>query len=157
MSTLTEGSAFPPFSLADDRGGTVSLDSLKGKPFVVYFYPKDDTSGCTLEAIEFTALAADYAAAGVPVFGVSPDPVKKHCKFREKHGLSVELLSDEGHTLLEPAGVWVEKSMYGRKYMGVERTTALVGRDGIVLRVWEKVKVPEHAREVLEAARKLTA
>lgn len=152
MSTIEEGSACPDFALPDDRGDTVTRDGLAGAPFVLYFYPKDDTSGCTQEALDFTKLAPDFATLGIPVLGVSPDPVKKHGKFRDKHGLAVRLLADEEMSLLAAFGVWVEKSMYGRKYMGVERTTALVGADGRIVKLWPKVKVPGHAEEVLAAA-----
>tara|TARA_R100001086_G_scaffold203013_1_gene119118 strand:+ start:511 stop:987 length:477 start_codon:yes stop_codon:yes gene_type:complete len=154
---ISAGEPCPRFNLPDDHGAVVASDDLLGKPYVLYFYPKDDTSGCTLEAIEFTRLKRDFDAIGVPVFGVSPDPVKKHGKFRDKHELTVRLLSDEEKTLLSAFGIWVEKSMYGRKYMGVERTTALVTADGTVARLWPKVKVPGHAEEVLEAARQLSA
>ncbi|MBO0902064.1 peroxiredoxin [Jiella sonneratiae] len=153
--TISVGDPCPDFSLPDDRGETVSLGQLRGTPFVLYFYPKDDTSGCTREAVDFSGLAGAFEAAGVRVFGVSPDPVKMHAKFRDKHDLSVRLLSDEEKALLSAVGVWVEKSMYGRKYMGVERTTALVDAGGSVARLWPKVKVPGHAEEVLEAARQL--
>ncbi|MBP0617080.1 thioredoxin-dependent thiol peroxidase [Jiella mangrovi] len=155
--SISAGDKCPDFTLPDDRGEMVSLDELKTKPFVLYFYPKDDTSGCTREAVDFSALSKDFEAAGVAVFGVSPDPVKKHEKFRDKHELTVRLLSDEEKSLLESFGVWVEKSMYGRKYMGVERTTALIDAGGTVARVWPKVKVPGHAEEVLQAARQLKA
>lgn len=155
MSTIEEGATCPDFALPDDRGETVTRDALAGAPFVLYFYPKDDTSGCTQEAIDFTRLVPDFATLGIPVLGVSPDPVKKHGKFRDKHELTVRLLSDEEKILLSAFGVWTEKSMYGRKYMGVERTTALIGADGRVAKLWPKVKVPGHADEVLAAARAL--
>ncbi|MBC8129063.1 MAG: peroxiredoxin [Rhizobiaceae bacterium] len=151
------GSPCPDFSLPDDAGSTVSRGDFEGRPFVLYFYPKDDTSGCTQEAIDFTALADDFAKLGVAVLGVSPDPVKKHGKFRDKHELKVRLLSDEEKTLLSAFGVWVEKSMYGKSYMGVERTTALIGADGKIAELWPKVKVPGHAKAVLVAAQALTA
>jgi thioredoxin-dependent peroxiredoxin len=154
---ITAGEACPEFTLPDDRGATVTAASLAGRPFVLFFYPKDDTSGCTQEAVAFSSLAGEFAEAGVAVFGVSPDPVKSHAGFRDKHSLAVPLLSDESRTLLGAFGVWVEKSMYGRKYMGVERTTALVGADGRVVRVWPKVKVADHAQDVLAAARDLGA
>ena len=157
IMTLSTGDACPDFSLPDDRGQNVSLDDVRGKPFVLYFYPKDDTSGCTLEAVDFSDLRAKFDSLGVPVFGVSPDPVKKHGKFRDKHQLTVRLLSDEEKTLLSAFGVWVEKSMDGRTYMGVERTTALVDADGRISRLWHKVKVEGHAEEVLTAARDLTS
>ena len=155
MATITEGGACPDFSLPDDAGTTVGLADLKGKPFVLFFYPKDDTSGCTQESKDFSALKSEFDGLGIPVLGVSPDPVKKHGKFRDKHELTVRLLSDEEKTLLEAFGVWTEKSMYGKSYMGVERTTALVDANAIVSRLWPKVKVPGHAEEVLAAAREL--
>ena len=157
MSTISTGSPCPDFQLPDDTGATVALGDFKGKPFVLFFYPKDDTSGCTQEAIDFTGLKAEFAAAGVEVLGVSPDPVKKHGKFRDKHDLGVRLLSDEEKILLGAFGVWVSKSMYGKSYMGVERTTALIDASGTVVKLWPKVKVPGHAEEVLTAARALTA
>ena len=149
---LAAGSKAPAFNLPRNGEGNLSLASLKGKKFVLYFYPKDDTSGCTKEAVEFSALASDFAAAGVEVIGVSPDSVKSHDKFAAKYSLSVTLLADENREAAEAWGVWVEKSMYGRKYMGVERTTFLIGADGRISRVWNKVKVAGHAQEVLEAA-----
>ena len=155
MTNLAPGDQCPAFRLPDADGGTVTLEALGGHPFVLYFYPKDDTSGCTLEAIEFTALIDRFDAIGVPVFGVSPDPVKAHCRFRDKHSLRVRLLSDEEKTFLEACGVWVRKSMYGRSYMGVERTTALVDGEGRVAEVWNKVKVPGHAEAVLGSATQL--
>ncbi|MBM6595825.1 peroxiredoxin [Microvirga pudoricolor] len=153
--SLTLGSPAPAFSLPSTGGGEISLDTLKGRTVVLYFYPKDDTSGCTLEAKDFQALGAEFAAAGAVVIGVSPDSLKSHDKFRAKYGLAFDLASDEAKTMLEAYGVWVQKSMWGRKYMGVERTTVLIDRDGKVARVWNKVKVDAHAREVLEAARGL--
>lgn len=149
---IAVGDPCPDFSLTDDSSGTVTLADLAGKPFVLFFYPKDDTSGCTQEAVAFSGLLPQFEAAGVRVIGVSPDSVKSHAKFRDKHQLSVTLLSDEEKTLLDAAGVWVEKSMYGRKYMGVERTTLLVDGQRRVAAVWPKVKVPGHADEVLKAA-----
>lgn len=153
MSTIEVGQKAPQFSLPRDGGGTVSLADYAGKTVVLYFYPKDDTSGCTVEAVDFSARAADFEKAGAVVIGMSPDPVKKHDKFIDKHDLNVILASDEDKTVLEAYGVWVEKSMYGRKYMGVERTTLLIDGDGVVQKIWPKVKVPGHAEEVLEAAR----
>lgn len=155
MPTISTGSPCPDFTLPDDKGATVALSDLAGRPFVLFFYPKDDTSGCTLEAIDFTRLKPEFDALGVAVLGVSPDPVKKHVKFRDKHELAVPLLSDEEKVLLGSFGVWVEKSMYGKTYMGVERSTVLVDANGTVARLWPKVKVPGHADEVLEAARAL--
>lgn len=153
MSTIEVGQKAPQFSLPRDGGGTVSLADYAGKTVVLYFYPKDDTSGCTVEAVDFSARAADFEKAGAVVIGMSPDPVKKHDKFIDKHDLNVILASDEDKTVLEAYGVWVEKSMYGRKYMGVERTTLLIDGDGVIQKIWPKVKVPGHAEEVLEAAR----
>ena len=122
---------------------------------MLYFYPKDDTSGCTLEAQNFQSLKGHFAAADTEIVGISPDAMKSHDKFRSKYGLDFALASDEEKTMLQTYGVWVEKSMYGRKYMGVERTTMLIDRDGKIARIWEKVKVPGHAEEVLAAAKAL--
>ena len=141
----------PSIKVKASDGSSVDLGA-PGQPLVLYFYPKDDTSGCTREAQDFTALAADFAAAGVKVIGVSGDPMKKHEKFIDKYGLSVALVSDEDGRISDAFGTWVEKSMYGRKYMGMERATYLIGADGKVLKVWRKVKVPKHAEEVLKAA-----
>jgi peroxiredoxin Q/BCP len=152
---LTLGHKAPPFSLPATDGQTVSLEALKGRKVVLYFYPKDDTSGCTLEAQNFQALRRDFAATDTDIIGVSPDSLKSHDKFRTKYGLDLTLASDEAKSMLESYGVWVEKSMYGRKYMGVERTTILIDRDGTVARIWNKVKVPGHTEEVLEAAKAL--
>lgn len=153
MSELAEGTHAPDFTLPRDGGGTISLADLRGQKVVLYFYPKDDTSGCTSEAIAFTGLKGDFEKAGAAIVGMSPDPVKKHDKFRDKHELAVTLASDEEKTTLEAYGVWKEKSMYGRKYMGVERSTFLIDGDGRIARVWRNVKVPGHAEEVLEAVR----
>ncbi|MET3691833.1 peroxiredoxin Q/BCP [Methylobacterium goesingense] len=155
MMPLDTGDQAPDFTLAGAGGETISLAALKGRKAVLYFYPKDDTSGCTLEAQGFNALGPDFAAADAFVIGVSPDSVKSHDKFRAKYGLTFPLASDEGKAMLEAYGVWVEKSMYGRKYMGVERTTLLLDREGRIARIWPKVKVPGHAEEVLAAARAL--
>ncbi|OBZ92472.1 bacterioferritin [Pararhizobium polonicum] len=155
MANLTEGMIAPDFTLPRDGGAAVSLSQFKGKSVVLFFYPKDDTSGCTAESIAFSALLSAFSAANAVVIGVSPDSVKKHDKFAKKYDLSVILAADEEKTVLNAYGVWVEKSMYGRKYMGVERTTVLIGADGLVRRVWEKVKVPGHAEEVLAAAQGL--
>jgi peroxiredoxin Q/BCP len=152
---LEPGAKAPSFDLPTDGAGRVSMASLKGKAVVLYFYPKDDTSGCTQEAIEFNGLRKDFEKAGAVVLGVSPDPVKMHDKFKAKHGLEFGLISDESKEMLEAYGVWIEKSMYGRKYMGVERTTVLIGPDGKIAKVWNKVKVPGHAAEVLAAAKAL--
>ena len=153
--SIEVGSPAPDFALPDHDGNTVRLDDFAGRSLVLYFYPKDDTSGCTAEAIEFSALADDFAAAGAAVLGVSPDTVKSHVKFRDKHALAIPLASDEEKRMLEAYGVWVEKSMYGRKYMGVERTTMLVDKAGRIARIWPKVKVKDHAAAVLAAAKTL--
>lgn len=155
MSELDEGMKAPAFSLPRDGGGTVALNDFSGKTVVLYFYPKDDTSGCTVEAIDFTALAADFSAANSVVIGMSPDPVKAHDKFIGKHSLGIILASDEDKTTLEAYGVWQEKSMYGRKYMGVERSTFLIDGTGVVRKIWRKVKVAGHAVAVLEAVKTL--
>ncbi|WP_299862723.1 peroxiredoxin [uncultured Hoeflea sp.] len=155
MSEVLEGSAAPLFDLPRDGGGNVSLADMAGKKVVLYFYPKDDTSGCTAEAIDFTALADEFAQAGTVVIGMSPDPVKKHDKFIAKHDLGVILASDEEKSVLEAYDVWKEKSMYGRKYMGVERSTFLIDGEGRIARIWRKVKVPGHAQAVLDAAKQL--
>ncbi len=155
MSELQPGDMAPDFALPTDTGGTLTRDGFAGRKLVLYFYPKDDTSGCTKEAQDFTALADQFAAAGTAVVGVSKDSVASHGKFRAKHGLRVELGSDESGGVVEAYGAWVEKSMYGRKYMGIDRSTFLIGPDGRIVRVWRKVKVPGHAAEVLEAARAL--
>jgi peroxiredoxin Q/BCP len=152
---LAPGDKAPDFKLPDDSGGVRSLKSFAGKKLVLYFYPKDDTAGCTQEAIDFNALRDAFDLAGALVVGVSPDPVIRHAKFKTKHKLDLPLMSDESHAILESYGVWVEKSMYGRKYMGVERTTFLIGADGRITEVWHKVKVPGHAAQVLAAAQAL--
>jgi len=152
---VSEGDPAPGFDLPRDGGGSVSLDQFKGKPVVLYFYPKDDTSGCTKEAVNFSALADEFAAVGAEVIGVSPDPVKSHDKFKAKHDLSVTLLSDEDKQAIEAYGVWAEKKMYGKTYMGVERSTFLIGPDGKIVKAWRKVKVPGHAEAVLDAVKSL--
>jgi peroxiredoxin Q/BCP len=154
---LEDGKKAPDFALPDADGKTVKLAGLKGQPVVVYFYPKDDTSGCTAEAKDFTCLAADFKRAGAEVIGISPDGPASHRKFQEKYDLGVRLLADEERKTAEAYGVWVEKSMYGRKYMGVERSTFLVDAAGKIAKSWRKVKVPGHAEEVLEAVRALKA
>lgn len=151
----TEGQTAPALDLPTDNGGQVSLAALKGKPAVVYFYPKDDTTGCTREALDFTALAADFAALGVPVIGVSKDTVKKHDRFKAKHDLNLILASDEDGAACEAWGVWVQKKLYGREYMGIERASFLIDAEGKVARVWRNVKVAGHAQAVLDAARTL--
>ncbi len=146
---LDVGDTAPDFTLPRDGGGEVSLHDLRGKIVVLFFYPKDDTSGCTMEAIDFTAALEAFAKAGAEVLGISPDPVSKHDKFKAKHDLKVTLLSDEEKTTLQAYNVWVEKSMYGRKYMGVERSTFVIDPEGKIARVWRKVKVKGHVDEVL--------
>ena len=151
---IEEGDKAPDINVAATNGKSVNL-AAPGGPLVLYFYPKDDTSGCTREAQDFTALAPEFEKAGVKVVGVSRDPMKKHEKFIEKYGLTVPLASDENGRISDAFGTWVQKSMYGRKYMGMERATYLIGADGRVLRAWRKVKVPNHARDVLAATREL--
>ena len=148
---IDEGDKAPALTVDASDGTSVNLASL-GQPLVLYFYPKDDTSGCTREAQDFTSLAPDFAKAGVKVVGVSRDAMKSHERFIGKYSLAVPLASDEDGRISEAFGTWVQKSMYGRKYMGMERATYLIGADGRVLKAWRKVKVPGHAREVLEAA-----
>lgn len=155
MAELQVGQQAPDFDLPRDGGGSIRLSSLRGKPVVLYFYPKDDTSGCTAEAIDFSELKPEFENAGAVIIGMSPDSPKKHDKFKTKHNLSIDLVSDEDKQVLEGWGVWAEKSMYGRKYMGVERTTFLIDAEGKIARIWPKVKVPGHAAEVLEAVRAL--
>jgi peroxiredoxin Q/BCP len=152
---LQASDAAPAFTLSRDGAGKVSLADYADQKLIIYFYPKDDTSGCTAEAKDFNALLKKFAEANASVVGVSPDSVKSHDKFRDKYELSFPLLSDEAKSMLEAYGVWVEKSMYGRKYMGVERTTFLIDRGGKISRIWRKVKVAGHAEEVLKAAQAL--
>ena len=154
---IVEGKLAPAFDLPSDDGGRVKLSEMRGKTVVVYFYPKDDTSGCTLEAQQFTLLAAKFKAAGAMIIGVSPDSVASHCKFRDKYDLGVTLASDEDTKVCQAYGVWTEKSMYGRTYMGVERTTVLIDPKGKIAKVWSKVKVPDHAAQVLAAVEALGA
>ena len=153
--SLKIGDAAPAFSLPTDGGGTISLAGLKGKNVCLYFYPKDDTSGCTKEAIAFNSLHADFAAANTTIIGLSADSVASHDKFKKKYDLGFTLASDEAKAVLEAYGVWVEKSMYGKKYMGIERTTVLIDKAAKVAAIWNKVKVDGHAEEVLAAARSL--
>ncbi|WP_312362036.1 peroxiredoxin [Ensifer sp.] len=155
MAGLTPGELAPDFTLPRDGGGTISLSAFRGRPVVLFFYPKDDTKSCTLEAISFTELASDFEAAGVELIGISPDSVKRHDRFAKKHELTVALAADEEKSAINAYGLWVEKSLYGRKYMGVERSTFLIDADGRIARVWEKVKVNGHAQEALAAAKAL--
>ncbi len=155
MTKVSTGDTAPDFSLPTDGNGFFTLSEHKGNPVILFFYPKDDTPGCTKEAIGFSEKLADFEALGAKVVGMSPDPVKKHDKFRDKHNLTTILVSDEEKSTLEAYGVWVEKSMYGKTYMGVERTTLLIDADGKVANAWHKVKVPGHVEEVLAATKEL--
>ena len=148
---LKDGDNAPLFELPADGGRTVRLKDYKGRYLVLYFYPKDNTSGCTKEAVGFSEALDSLHGLGADVLGLSPDSVKSHDKFKSKHGLTIDLASDEEKTVLQDYGVWVEKSMYGRKYMGVERSTFLIGPDGKIVRSWRKVKVPGHVDEVRQA------
>jgi peroxiredoxin Q/BCP len=152
---LKVGDKAPSFTLPADGGGKVSLAELKGKSVVLYFYPKDDTSGCTAEAIAFSKDSKAFKAAGAVVVGVSKDSATSHDKFKAKYDLSVTLVADEETKTAEAYGVWVEKSMYGRRYMGMERATFLIDGKGIIRHIWRKVKVPGHSAEVLAAAKAL--
>jgi peroxiredoxin Q/BCP len=148
---VERGSVAPDFTLPDDGGNPLRLSSLRGRKVVLYFYPKDDTPGCTAQACELRDALPRFEGVDAVVLGVSPDPVASHRKFRAKHGLNFPLLSDEDHAVAEAYGVWVEKSMYGSKYMGVERSTFLIGEDGRVLEAWRKVKPEGHAELVAAA------
>lgn len=152
---ITEGSKAPAFDMATADGGRVTLDGLKGRKVVLYFYPKADTPGCTTESQDFSALIDDFAAAGATVIGVSRDPVKKLDRFKAKYDLKVILASDEPEDVTEAFGVWVQKKLYGREYMGIERATFLIDGAGVVRRVWRKVSVKDHAAEVLAATQSL--
>jgi thioredoxin-dependent peroxiredoxin len=152
---LEEGDRVPDVKLENMGGKPVSPADFKGNKLVLYFYPKDDTSGCTREAQDFTALAEEFEKEGTWILGVSKDDAKKHRKFTDKYELKVPLATDADGSVCAAFGTWVEKSMYGRKYMGIDRTTFLIDRDGTIARIWRKVKVPGHAEEVLEAAREL--
>jgi peroxiredoxin Q/BCP len=154
MADLKAGEHAPDFDLPTDNS-QVRLSDLKGKVVALYFYPKDDTSGCTAEAIGFSEAAEDFRKAGAVVVGVSKDTAKSHARFRQKHDLKVELGADPEGAVIERYGVWVEKSMYGRKYMGIERATFLIDRQGVIQRVWRKVKVAGHVAEVLSAVREI--
>ncbi|MBW7851239.1 MAG: peroxiredoxin [Rhodospirillales bacterium] len=153
--SLNPGEQAPDFTLPTDGGGTVTLSALRGRPVVLYFYPKDDTSGCTAEACAFRDAFPDFSAPGAVVIGVSRDSVSSHDRFKAKHGLPFPLAADVDGTVCAAYGVWKEKSMYGRKYMGIERSTFLIGPDGAIRGLWRKVKVPGHAAEVLKAVRGL--
>jgi len=149
---LAEGDKAPDFTMPTDGGGTVSLADLKGRPVVLYFYPKDDTPGCTKEACAFRDAMPDFSRVNAEIIGVSKDTAAKHDKFKAKYDLTFTLASDEDGSVCEAYGVWVEKNMYGRKYMGIERATFLIGSDGAIRKIWRKVKVAGHAEAVLEAA-----
>jgi len=155
MGVPAEGGAAPAFDLPTGGGGRARLSDFRGKKLVVYFYPADDTSGCTLEALDFTRAAKDFAAAGAAVVGVSPDSEASHDRFAAKHGLTVTLAADPDKSAISAYGVWVEKNMYGRKYMGVERATFLIDPKGRIARQWRNVRVKGHVDEVLEAVRSL--
>jgi thioredoxin-dependent peroxiredoxin len=155
MAELEVGQKAPQFQLPRDGGSVVKLSDFEGKPVVLYFYPQDDTETCTAEAIDFSRLKPEFARLGAPVIGVSPDSTARHDKFKKKHKLTVDLASDEEQKTLNAYGVWGEKTLFGRNYMGVIRTTFLIGRDGRIARIWRNVRVRGHALEVLEAARAL--
>lgn len=150
-----DGGKAPDFKLKDESGKTLQLSKLKGRPVVLYFYPKDDTSGCTAEAKDFSCLAPYFRAAGAEIIGISPDGPESHAKFKSKYHLDLKLAADTDKTAAEAYGVWVEKSMYGKKYMGVERSTFLIDKKGRIAKSWRKVKVPGHAEEVLAAVKGL--
>jgi thioredoxin-dependent peroxiredoxin len=154
-AALAEGAPAPDFRLVRDGGDTISLADFKNRKLVLYFYPKADTPGCTVEAKDFSRLNSAFAKAGVAVVGVSADPVKKQDAFKTKHALATPLASDETHEMLQSYGVWGQKSMYGKTYMGIQRTTVLIGADGRIARIWPKVKIEGHAEEVLAAAKAL--
>lgn len=155
MAELTPGDDAPQFSLPADGGGEVRLTELRGKIVVLFFYPQDNTQTCTVEAIDFSKFNDAFREAGAVVIGISPDSLKKHANFRKKHGLTTPLAADESREAIEAYSVWGEKTMFGRKYMGVIRSTFLIDRDGKIARIWRKVRVPGHAEEVLEAAKAL--
>lgn len=152
---LNEGDAAPEVTLQRPEGGEIKLSSLRGRGLVLYFYPKDDTTGCTREAQDFSALAPEFEKAGVAILGVSKDPPAKHGKFIAKYDLKVPLATDADGAACEAFGTWIEKSLYGRKYMGIDRATFLIDKDGRIARIWRKVKVPGHAGQVLAAAQAL--
>lgn len=152
---ITEGSKAPKFDLPTDGGGRARLADFAGAPLILYFYPKDDTAGCTREAIDFTTATRSFSRNGAKIIGVSKDTVAKHDKFKAKHDLKVILASDETGAVIESYGSWIEKTLYGRKYMGIDRSTFLIDEKGVVRRVWRKVKVPGHVEEVLAATKTL--
>lgn len=154
--TVQDGDTAPDFTLPDDSGGQISLSDFRGRKLVLYFYPRDDTPGCTTEALDFTAKAGEFKAVDTAIVGISKDSAVKHGKFRDKHNLGIPLASDAEGSACEDYGVWVEKNMYGKKSMGIERSTFLIDRDGKIARSWRKVKVKGHVDEVLEAAQALS-
>lgn len=154
---IEEGQPLPDVDLVLPTGGKVNLRDYAGRPFVLYFYPKDDTSGCTREAQDFSAKMSEFEALGAAVLGVSRDNAIKHQKFIDKYALTVPLATDESDEAMKAFGVWVEKNMYGKKYMGIDRSTFLFGADGRLARAWRKVRVPGHAAEVIEAVKQLAA
>jgi thioredoxin-dependent peroxiredoxin len=154
-ATLKEGTKAPPFELPRDGGGSVSLSDFKGRKLVLFFYPRADTPGCTRESIEFSKLRAAFSKAGTDLLGISADPVEAQDAFKKKHKLSVALLSDERKEMLKAYGAWGKKSMYGKTFMGIIRSTVLIGPDGRIARIWPKVRVDGHAEEVLAAAKAL--
>lgn len=154
---VEEGEMAPDFKVTLDDGTTLQLKALRGQPVVVYFYPKDDTSGCTREAIDFTQAQDKFKTLSTTIIGISPDSVEKHQKFKTKHRLGIALGADESRSVIEKYGVWVQKSMYGRSYMGVERSTFLIDAKGRIAKIWRKVQVPDHAAEVLKAVEDLHA
>ncbi|MAL08396.1 MAG: thioredoxin-dependent thiol peroxidase [Maricaulis sp.] len=155
MTAPVAGQPAPDFTLPTDGGEEISLSKLKGKVVVLYFYPKDDTPGCTTEAIDFSSRIGDFEAANAVVIGVSKDSVRKHQNFKAKHGLKVILASDPEGEVIERYGVWVEKAMYGRTYMGIERATFVIDATGVIVQAWRKVKVKTHAEQVLEVVKSL--
>jgi peroxiredoxin Q/BCP len=155
MSDPKTGALAPDFTLPSDGGGTVTLSGLRGQKVVLYFYPADDTETCTVEAIDFSARQPEFAAAGAEIVGVSPDTPKSHERFKAKHKLGIRLVSDTDLKVVKRYGLWAEKSMFGRKFMGVERATFLIGTDGRIARIWRKVRVKGHVDQVLEAVRAL--
>lgn len=155
MTEISIGNEAPDFTLPKDGGGEIRLSDLKGKKVVVYFYPKDDTSGCTSQAQQFSEAKAEFDAANIVILGISKDSIKSHDKFKTKYDLKIDLLSDEELNAANAYGVWVEKSMYGRKYMGMDRSTFLIDNEGKIAKIWRKVKIPGHIKEVLEAAKSL--
>jgi len=155
VKAIEEGARAPAFTLDMDDGSRLSLNALKGKKIVLYFYPKDDTPGCTKEAIAFSEDLTKFKRAGALVIGVSRDSTAKHQKFKDKHGLKIQLGADEKGVVVAKYGVWIEKNMYGRKYMGIARSTFLIDEKGVIRKIWRKVKVAGHAAEVLAAVKSL--